>query len=596
MQHPQQSSPTALQHPSQPPYGLPTLGPTMSQQSPQAAIQAEREHTEREQRERMRQEQIQQEIAQQRYEQENDRLIQQRELQAREQLQREQLRSPRETHAGAIPLQQPVASRIPATLHGPNGILNEQHLTSPSHAQPPPPMGAPSGPGNVFGGSMQAGNDNGIRPFAPQPPQSMPPQQQLLNLTMAVAPQQVNGVGALAQGQQPILNDALSYLDQVKVRFQEQPDVYNSFLDIMKDFKSQAIDTPGVIERVSNLFAGHPELIQGFNTFLPPGYKIECGLNDDPNSIRVTTPMGTTVQQIPPAQSRPGPPLNGINSLDNVRQGLFPEDHQNSEWAAQQHDNVNTEHPYVNGRHGGLGLFAGQPHTVPEGGVQYEDQAQGEGQTGSLPPGLASSQHLLGLEKRGPVEFNHAIGYVNKIKVTILKRSSSINDADEPQNRFSSQPEIYKQFLEILQTYQRESKPIQDVYAQVTQLFSSAQDLLEDFKQFLPESAAQAKAQAQAAAKQAEDAAMLSNVRSDASYLTGALHNQAQTPRPDHQKMPPMGTFAPPSTGKDNKKRRAGAGSQITGGVTAIDSGLGPSSGNNRNRGTLGNANKVSHP
>lgn len=34
--------------------------------------------------------------------------------------------------------------------------------------------------------------------------------------------------------------DALSYLDQVKVQFQGQSDVYNHFLDIMKDFKSQA--------------------------------------------------------------------------------------------------------------------------------------------------------------------------------------------------------------------------------------------------------------------------------------------------------------------------------------------------------------------
>lgn len=33
--------------------------------------------------------------------------------------------------------------------------------------------------------------------------------------------------------------DALSYLDQVKVQFADQPDVYNRFLDIMKDFKSQ---------------------------------------------------------------------------------------------------------------------------------------------------------------------------------------------------------------------------------------------------------------------------------------------------------------------------------------------------------------------
>ena len=71
------------------------------------------------------------------------------------------------------------------------------------------------------------------------------------------------------------VKDALLYLDQVKIHFSDNPDVYNKFLDIMKDFKSQAIDTPGVIDQVSSLFKEHPTLIQGFNTFLPPGYHIE---------------------------------------------------------------------------------------------------------------------------------------------------------------------------------------------------------------------------------------------------------------------------------------------------------------------------------
>lgn len=35
------------------------------------------------------------------------------------------------------------------------------------------------------------------------------------------------------------VTDALSYLDAVKVQFQDKPEVYNRFLDIMKDFKSQ---------------------------------------------------------------------------------------------------------------------------------------------------------------------------------------------------------------------------------------------------------------------------------------------------------------------------------------------------------------------
>ena len=126
----------------------------------------------------------------------------------------------------------------------------------------------------------------------------------------------------------------------------------------------------------------------------------------------------------------------------------------------------------------------------------------------------------------------------------------------------------------------------------MTLLFSSAPDLLEDFKQFLPESAAQAKAQA--AAKQAsEDAAMLSSVRGDSRFGTGLQQDQVQTPRPDI-KMPPVGNFAPPSATKENKKRRGGPGSQMTGGAAAIDTGAGPSGLTSRNGGARGNANKVS--
>lgn len=113
-------------------------------------------------------------------------------------------------------------------------------------------------------------------------------------------------------------------------------------------------------------------------------------------------------------------------------------------------------------------------------------------------------------------------------------------------------------------------KPIQDVYFQVTELFSSAPDLLEDFKQFLPESAAQAKAQA-AARQAAEDPQIISNVRGEPSYIAGMQTAQSQTPKSE-MRMPPVGNFAPPtSVGKENKKRRGGAGSQITGGAAAVE-------------------------
>ena len=115
---------------------------------------------------------------------------------------------------------------------------------------------------------------------------------------------QNNAAGGLATATNQFyrlkVEDALSYLDQVKFQFEQQPEVYNHFLDIMKEFKSQTIDTPGVISRVSNLFRGHTDLIEGFNTFLPPGYKIEVQAND---CVHFTAPNSTLSTLVQPIQA-----------------------------------------------------------------------------------------------------------------------------------------------------------------------------------------------------------------------------------------------------------------------------------------------------
>lgn len=55
-----------------------------------------------------------------------------------------------------------------------------------------------------------------------------------------------------------------------------------------------------------------------------------------------------------------------------------------------------------------------------------------------------------------PVEFNHAINYVNKIK-----------------NRFQGQPDVYKQFLEILHTYQKDQRAVKEGSAPKSMLTES---------------------------------------------------------------------------------------------------------------------------
>ena len=87
---------------------------------------------------------------------------------------------------------------------------------------------------------------------------------------------------------------------------------------------------------------------------------------------------------------------------------------------------------------------------------------------------------------------------------------------------------------------------------------------------------------------------MLSNVRGDTAYLAGIPSNQTHTPKPE-MKMPPVGNFAPPpSAGKENKKRRGGAGSQMTGGAGAPEPVPSSVNQNNRNGAIRGATAKVS--
>nr|XP_046250028.1 paired amphipathic helix protein Sin3a-like isoform X2 [Scatophagus argus] len=283
------------------------------------------------------------------------------------------------------------------------------------------------------------------------------------------------------QGQQQFqrlkVEDALSYLDQVKLQFGNQPQVYNDFLDIMKEFKSQSIDTPGVINRVSQLFKGHPDLIMGFNTFLPPGYKIEVQTNDlvnvtTPGQIHYITPQGISVQNIP-ASGGTSQPSSHTQHQSLPQAGPHTTATTNTPMPTQPAPNK-TSKPIQSPAH----TPTSQPNpSIPSYASPRSPSVQSHTPVSGTPSGGPP------LQNNQPVEFNHAINYVNKIK-----------------NRFQGQPDIYKAFLEILHTYQKEQRNAkeaggnytpalteQEVYTQVAKLFKNQEDLLSEFGQFLPD-------------------------------------------------------------------------------------------------------------
>ncbi|KAJ0056818.1 hypothetical protein NL108_018215, partial [Boleophthalmus pectinirostris] len=295
---------------------------------------------------------------------------------------------------------------------------------------------------------------------------------------------------ASTQGQQQFqrlkVEDALSYLDQVKLQFGNQPQVYNDFLDIMKEFN---IDTPGVINRVSQLFKGHPDLIMGFNTFLPPGYKIEVQTNDmvnvtTPGQIHYITPHGVSVHNIPVT----GAPSQPASQPTSQPPPPPQQQQQQSTPASVPHVTPTTPTPTAHAQplpnkvNKPLQSPAHTPTTQPNpSNPSYASPRSPPAQCHTPVSSTPSSGPPP--QNNQPVEFNHAINYVNKIK-----------------NRFQGQPDIYKAFLEILHTYQKEQRnakeaggsytPVlteQEVYTQVARLFKNQEDLLSEFGQFLPD-------------------------------------------------------------------------------------------------------------
>jgi paired amphipathic helix protein Sin3a len=327
------------------------------------------------------------------------------------------------------------------------------------------------------------------------------------------------------------VEDALLYLDQVKVEFGDQPHIYNEFLDIMKTFKTQQIDTPGVIRRVSNLFQGNPRLVLGFNTFLPEGYKIELDGDGPPiavyrqpgsNITHVLSNTGPTTMRVlqrdqpnnpafahaaPPPRGHPTGPLQPKGREMNVQQ-LPP--------GAQQQQQQPNMYPYARPpiQRPPPPQARAPPNLQPEQQQQLRslpvEQQQQQVRVIRQPPprpeqrqlhepppppqpAVVQQQHQQQQqqqqgEPQGPLEFDHAINYVTTIK-----------------KRFSNEPYTYKKFLEILHTYQKEQRGIKEVLDEVSTLFADHPDLLREFTFFLPDGVqAQAKAQLDVVANESE--------------------------------------------------------------------------------------------
>jgi paired amphipathic helix protein Sin3a len=132
------------------------------------------------------------------------------ERQERDRQQREQYGPvpPHQNNAGSIPIHQPVASRLPGAIHSPGGILANH-----GGSQTSGPLGAPSGPGNAFGGPLHGEASRAIQHNPPSAPSQIQQHQAFTpsilghnpapsNLALSVPGANAAGFGGSLQQQQ----------------------------------------------------------------------------------------------------------------------------------------------------------------------------------------------------------------------------------------------------------------------------------------------------------------------------------------------------------------------------------------------------------
>ncbi|KAG5581315.1 hypothetical protein H5410_051942 [Solanum commersonii] len=205
---------------------------------------------------------------------------------------------------------------------------------------------------------------------------------------------------------------ALSYVREIKGTFVDQV---------------EKIDPVGVIERVRELFKGHPSLLLGFNAFVPNDYKIM--LNDED---KVSSKKTTNYEE-------------ERNLVENIKVAVLFNDHPDllDEFTKFLKDSV-TPNPLAS-------LLLVLNSLLPCGyDIILNDKVK---------PPLKKSIH-----------FEQVFNFVNKIKEHLVNNHE------------------YKSFLDIMNKCRKESNDVKEVYHEVAVLLNDRPELLDEFFGFLPDS------------------------------------------------------------------------------------------------------------
>ena len=103
---------------------------------------------------------------------------------------------------------------------------------------------------------------------------------------------------------------AYSFLDNVKQTFADQPKTYIKFIEMMNELQGNSAEM--VISKITDILKGYPDLLEGFNAFLPPTMKPavanETG-NGNESAQKESINSSKVCQKFTPAQGQKFTPV-----------------------------------------------------------------------------------------------------------------------------------------------------------------------------------------------------------------------------------------------------------------------------------------------
>ncbi|XP_016561469.1 paired amphipathic helix protein Sin3-like 2 isoform X3 [Capsicum annuum] len=292
--------------------------------------------------------------------------------------------------------------------------------------------------------------------------------------------------------------EAISFVNKIKARFQSDVHVYKSFLDLLNMYRKERKGINEVYHEVAVLFNDHPDLLDEFSRFLPrtsgtaenrdrrthdEDYKEPDNENKgDQSKQRQTDKMKYLPEVEDVLKYSCG---KGFTFCEKVKERVgSPTDYQ---------EFLKCFHIYSTGVISGNELQSLVAHTLGK----YPDLMEGfnkfieryDRAVGHLVSVMTklndghTNPKLVKEEKKDQeqtcrtevapqkVTFEEAVRYVGKVK-----------------ERFRNNDHVYISFLDILKMYREEHKNNYEVYHEVAVLFNDHPDLLDEFTNFLPDS------------------------------------------------------------------------------------------------------------